>query len=549
MYFVNVFVCHILIVIPLEIKRRGKEAIEIYRRVLRKGKRKLPRCKLLILGEEFVGKTSLYRLLVKKGFDPNQVSTRGIDDNEVDIVDERSVTMGIDDWEEKPKENQEEQISKTYVEGISETLHKELPPEKTKKERKETETILQEHEIRREIENIRRELKNIVEERLSEEETDKDEPQTQPHTTLQAEVVKKPTSQNYEEKPVAVAKESHERHTQPHIQPSTSYSVEKQIGIRPRSQIIHEGVDEDPPPLTPTEEPTSVPTPTTTPVKSTAEQDDAPNLSRQESQGISKSLRAKKKQPKSELEVPTQLELKALDFAGQKQYGPMHHCFITSRAMYLVVFNLQKMIEYIEAIEAEGSSALPSPIEQIRYWLYSIHAHVFPPEEADDLRRVCLVGTHRSPPGKGRHITKKEIEMINERLRSEFSQDDRCINLFHYMGSKMIFAAVENSIDGKSEEDRERSGAAHLQKQLMVLSKKLKFLDEDYPLIWLRLEQRLIKQRQKLSDKKLPLFVTVEEVKKLAESQGVNDESCKLALNFFHDTGKIVCLGRLYTVH
>ena len=212
--------------------------------------------------------------------------------------------------------------------------------------------------------------------------------------------------------------------------------------------------------------------------------------------------------------------------------------------MYFVVFNLQKMIEYIEAKE---SSSLPNPIEQIRYWLYSIHAHVFPPEEGDDLRRVCLVGTHRCPPGK-RYISDEEIKIIDKNLRAEFGDDDRCINLFHYMGAsrpKKIFAAVENSIDGKTEGDRDKSGAVFLQKELKVVSKQLSFLEDLHPLIWLKFEQKLIKMREGLIQMKLPLFVTVEEVKKVAENQGIdNDKSCELALNFFHDTGKIVYLSK-----
>ena len=120
--------------IPLEISRRGDDAIKIYKHVLKKGKQKIPRCNLLILGEEHVGKI--------------------IDDNEVDIVDERSVTMG-DEWDEKPKESQEEQISKTYIDGMSETLHAELPPEKVKKELYEPEPVLQEDEFMKMLEHVK----------------------------------------------------------------------------------------------------------------------------------------------------------------------------------------------------------------------------------------------------------------------------------------------------------------------------------------------------------------------------------------------------------
>ena len=292
------------------------------------------------------------------------------------------------------------------------------------------------------------------------------------------------------------------------------------------------------------------------PPEETKQEASTPNISRQESQIFNKKLKAKKKETKDKVTEPIKLELRALDFAGQKQYRPMHHCFIIRRAMYLVVFNLQTMIEYIEAEESKASDTIvggdatrtsPSPIEQLRYWLYSIHAHIFPPNEGDTMRRVCLVGTHKFPQWK-RQISEDDIKKIDKRLKCEFKRDERCVNMFHYMGpskAKQIFTCVENSVDGKKQEDREKSGALCLQKELKLVCNQLKFLDEDHPLIWLRFEHGLIKMRQNLVQKKRPLFVSVDEVLKLAESQGVDDaESQKLALNFFHDTGKLVYLGK-----
>ena len=115
--------------------------------------------------------------------------------------------------------------------------------------------------------------------------------------------------------------------------------------------------------------------------------------------------------------------------------------------MYLVVFNLQKMIKYIELEEASTAHTMTSdepvpssPIEQLRYWLYSIHAHVFPPNEDDHMRRICLVGTHRSP-SPDEHITNEQIKKIDNRLKSEFEEDDRCLNLFHYMGTCLLYTS------------------------------------------------------------------------------------------------------------
>ena len=539
--------------IPLEISRRGEDAIEIYKRVLKKGKMKIPRCSLLILGEEHVGKTSLYRLLVNKGFDPKQESTRGIDDNEVDIVDERSVAMG-DDWEEKPKENQEEQIKKTYIDGMSETLHAELPPppEKIKKVY-QPEPVLSKDELMIALESIKKEIEIIPKDKEPKQSVVKGR-------SLQSQAVHEEHNvppRKPKHPPTAASRDPQSKHhTQPH-RPSSDNRGEHQH--RPKTQDVtqdvHEDIDTSPSQTISSESVEATVSNTELPSEEPREVA-ALSISRQERQIIDKKLKAKKKLVKDKAKEPTQLELRALDFAGQKQYRPMHHCFITRRAMYLVVFNLQKMIEYIEEEQVITSNTVArddlipfSPIEQLRYWLYSIHAHVFPPKEGDNMRRVCLVGTHRSPPGE-RHISDDDIKKINKRLTCEFEDDDRCTNLFHYMGSskpKLIFAPVENSIAGKEHNDRVKSGAVDLQKELKLISRQLKFLDEDHPLIWLRFEQELIKMRQNLIQKKLPLFVTVDEVLKLAESQGMDDaESKDLALKFFHDTGKLVLLSKLF---
>ena len=43
------------------------------------------------------------------------------------------------------------------------------------------------------------------------------------------------------------------------------------------------------------------------------------------------------------------LTFHTLDFAGQKLYRPMHHCFITQNAFYIVVFNLEDFVKWLNA--------------------------------------------------------------------------------------------------------------------------------------------------------------------------------------------------------
>ena len=87
---------------------------------------------------------------------------------------------------------------------------------------------------------------------------------------------------------------------------------------------------------------------------------------------IAKNLLSKKK---------TNLSVKVniWDFAGHSLYEPMHHVFMNSRSLYLVVFNLLKMKE-----SAEKS------LQNIHYWLNSIASHT------ESSTPVILVGTHKA---------------------------------------------------------------------------------------------------------------------------------------------------------
>jgi GTPase SAR1 family protein len=65
--------------IPVEIANQGKEAIQAYNTALLSGKERLHTCKLMFVGQERVGKTSLLRNLTSQDHDPNQLTTDGAD--------------------------------------------------------------------------------------------------------------------------------------------------------------------------------------------------------------------------------------------------------------------------------------------------------------------------------------------------------------------------------------------------------------------------------------------------------------------------------------
>ncbi len=233
------------------------------------------------------------------------------------------------------------------------------------------------------------------------------------------------------------------------------------------------------------------------------------------------------------------LVLNTLDFAGQKLYRPMHHCFISRRALYIVVFKIPDML---------GETSCKKSLEEVRYWIHSIHSHIYPLEEelkGEDkkINRVFLVGTHR-----GDH-TDEDLKIIDELINEELIEDDRCCNHIMYPVGKLsyptnYFIPVENQTDHtRSRDYLQDSGTGVVQNLVKTTSTRLPFLDEYYPIKWLKFEERLKKQMETMSTTPV---VTIEGVKALAMRSNITSEPQQdLALKFFHDTGKIICISEL----
>ena len=465
------------------------------------GKKQIPRCNFLILGEERVGKTSLYHLLVNKPFNPNQDSTRGIDNAIVDTVDTRHV--GVKDWAEKDEHTVEQHADQQFVQGVIGALPSDLFAQSDS-------PTATESELQEEISKLVPEIQQILttkkkRSRLPSTQVRPRKPQAQP-TQLEDRTVSKNQ---------VPEKTSGDSHTQ----------VEAQL-----SDLSLATEDKDP----------------STSNQSTQLGRAFPKVSSRHAKLIDQELMAATSKEKKE---PVLL-LNTLDFAGQKQYRPMHHCFLSRRAMYLVVFNLQHVIRYLEQKSLQSVPSdmkVANPFEEIRYWLHSIHAHTLPAvpgKKNKPMKNVCLVGTHRAPPDQsmGRHIEDDEIKKISDVIMEEIYTDDRCSSHLHLMGPNgdRVFIAVENSM-----EDREASGAKALQNEIKTTSQRLPFLGEEYPVIWFRFDSELSRLKESLKQKESSLVVKEEEVLKIATHCGITDRDGQLlALEFFHETGKIVCLSK-----
>ena len=212
----------------------------------------------------------------------------------------------------------------------------------------------------------------------------------------------------------------------------------------------------------------------------------------------------------------------ALDFAGQKEYRPMHHCFMSRRAVYVVVCNLQ------HCFHPQKSETF----ENLMYWLNSIHTHVHNASYKHE-KYIFLVGTHRN----GMHnITDEDLKALSSELQEYLFQGNcRFKDEIHfYSHNNLIITGVENSLD------QSESGIEIIKKEIELFSKSLPFLAETYPVSWIDFRVKI----------KLDIFPTlkISEAKQMAKVCEIDETAVHTALQLFHDSGVIVYPGKLFNL-
>ena len=496
-------------VIPLEIRRLGETVVQRYLQLLRKGKKKkMPRCNLIALGEKRVGKTSLLCLLMGKDFLEDRESTRGIDNEHVDVTESRAVSS--ETWTEVNSEDiargNESQFASSVAEEVRPHLTSGVTPERAPPPTPKT--------LAEALTKIDKYLKKV------EEDAKRASAKT---PASQAEVPTEATPKASASS-VSVPQAATTHHT---TEPPTEHRT-----AAPQSAVPSDTAT--PKPEQPEKEVKPHP-PHSPPHAADPPTRHSRNTHRQSDIGLrlKKSIVSTAKQGLDQKEPV--LQYNTLDFAGQKEYRAMHHCFIVRRAIYLVVFNLQVLKE-------SSTPEYKRALEEIHYWLNSIHAHIHDPNPR--YKRVLLVGTHLSPNRVP--LTDEELLRIDKALHEECSCHPSILNELYRadLSGKLWFAAVENSIDGREEDNRKESGAKSLQKAIHCAWNDLPFKDEEYPTTWLRFEAFLNRMRSQGT----PL-VDAETIRQTARNEyGIgegNEDDVELALGFFHDTGTIVYPSKL----
>ncbi|XP_022107279.1 probable serine/threonine-protein kinase roco8, partial [Acanthaster planci] len=228
------------------------------------------------------------------------------------------------------------------------------------------------------------------------------------------------------------------------------------------------------------------------------------------------------------------------DFAGQDLYYTLHKTFLSSRAIYVVVFNLcqdlDKPIQTNERPDDQGDSCHSdrmTPLQYLDFWMRSIFTYTKENSSKERLEQksppIFIVGTHRNSVG-GDDLPDSErkqlIDKIFTRIRTEISNKPY---------SRFVvgeYYAIENSMETNNDK------ICRLRKHIESIARKEPYMGQLIPLRWLQFDDRKLKEVAKSGG--IPIL-TLQQVK---DDFGLEDETELLTmLKFYHDLGHIIYFG------
>lgn len=159
----------------------------------------------------------------------------------------------------------------------------------------------------------------------------------------------------------------------------------------------------------------------------------------------------------------TPISFNIWDYGGQEVFYALHHIFLTQQGLYLVVFNMCKLLQ------KPGKS-----IRFLKFWLYSITLHA--PNAP-----ILLIGSHLDKIGN------KELESVNEVLRDQLKLVSFKTVVKNTTG-RLFFFPIDNSL-------RDPTRGKLIQDTVLSVTRSQKYIQERVPLAWLRVLDDLLEQK------------------------------------------------------
>ncbi|XP_044178339.1 uncharacterized protein LOC122960303 [Acropora millepora] len=226
------------------------------------------------------------------------------------------------------------------------------------------------------------------------------------------------------------------------------------------------------------------------------------------------------------------------DFAGQSVYYETHQLFLTSRAIYLLVYDLSRdPMESAEPVKKQGvfekiedKSCTNTNLDYLAYWMTSVSSQSSRIENHDlcsvststvlpkTLPPVFLVCTHSDQPFGGKDPSELALNVYGFLKTKSYGKQ-----LFHD-----VFK-VDNTKSGMQNECPE---VKRLRECILAVAMELTQTEENIPIKWLKYEKAL----QGVLDEGHK-WITIEHAKRIASEvcQIHDDQEFKTVLHFLHD--------------
>ena len=206
------------------------------------------------------------------------------------------------------------------------------------------------------------------------------------------------------------------------------------------------------------------------------------------------------------------LILSLFDFGGQSVFNIIHHLFLTSYGVYLVVFNMEDMLD---------DNKREQSLSEISFWINSIVMHT---REAitNKLAPVFLIGTHKDVVcDSSDHIRISKV--ITERFRY-----NAVWGAIKKYSSSLCFFAVNNRL-GQND-----GVILELMSEIESVLKNADYVKEKRPLTWLKALDELMASKQN--------FLTQEKAFSIAVANGVEENAMQVFLSFLNEMGMVLWL-------
>ncbi|XP_031551165.1 uncharacterized protein LOC116288505 [Actinia tenebrosa] len=235
--------------------------------------------------------------------------------------------------------------------------------------------------------------------------------------------------------------------------------------------------------------------------------------------------------------------IKSLDFGGQAVYNVIHPIFLTSKAVFILVYNLKNiphdpMKSIVQEDGAERELVDPfemTNLENLELWLSGISSYT-------DAQRMAKIGGFSLPPVfiVGTHADKFDgnLEAARQIIREiyKYLSPSKNPSGCHVISNQIY--TVNNSVSGNGE-IRDES-VMKLKADIEELSKSLPHMNEDIPINWLWFEEEL----SNLVEKENKKYITLDEALKIANECKVNtsveSKEFPTLLNYLHDLKTII---------